>query len=664
MNCAVCSNLGAEEAKGQKLAANQRMAKFIELRDLQRSATTTSCRPCQLLWAALRLRKKDLFEPGGKEVSGLLQMRFASGTPLQISVSGWGEGNIALELFSRRDDHGACHPTIGPAQEVESHSSSPASLTLASSWLQDCLANHPSCRQTALASALPTRVIDVGTNKDLHEPRLVESRGASGTYAALSYCWGDPASHPAFKTTRLNFTAHQDAMPYADMPPTLRDAVAITRNLGLQYLWIDALCIIQGDVQDWAREAGRMCEVYSNATVTISVDHADGSGVGVFAPQAFGVPPQRLDELGDGVVRPVYVRDELKRKHNDITVLLRTTEAEGAHGEPINKRAWTLQEAILSNRTLHYTTNELVWECNTSRSCACRRDQPVELDEESVRCFRSPELFRALSSAERAYLQWRQVVQLFSERSISFDADRLSALSGMAKQFWLMHEDVYGGRREDHRLNRYIAGLWEGDFATQLLWTADDDYWRNPETVSRRPGKWRAPSWSWAAIEGPVMFHPMSHFKGDLEVLDVRVEPLMAEDIYGQVCEGAKIVVHGAIVHGLEITTTEKQDGDLMMGFTEGVRYDLVDAKANRYTMICDYAGSVTRGERYSCLLVGKTWNRGDARPYHGFIVLERVEPGIEIFRRVGVSFRAGALKDTNEVKLFDGVAREFITLV
>ncbi|KAK1654479.1 heterokaryon incompatibility protein [Colletotrichum phormii] len=612
MNCAVCSNLGAEEVKGQKLAANQRMAKFIELQDLQRSTTSTSCRPCQLLWAALRLRKKDLDEPGGKDVSGLLQMRFAPDTPLQISVSGWGEGNIALELFSRRDDHGTCHPTIGPAQEVESHSSSPASLTLASSWLQDCLANHPSCRQTASASTLPTRVIDVGTNEDHHEPRLVESRGASGAYAALSYCLGDPASHPAFKTTRLNFAAHQDAMPYADMPPTLRNAVAATRNLGLQYLWIDALCIIQGDAQDWAREAGRMCEVYSNATVTISVDHADGSGVGIFAPQAFGVPPQRLDELGDGVVRPVYVRDELKRKHNDITVLLRTIEAEGAHGEPIIKRAWTLQEAILSNRTLHYTTNELVWECNTSRCCACRRDQPVELDEESVRCFRSPELFRALSLAERAYLQWRQVVQLFSERSISFDADRLPALSGMAKQFRLMHEDVYGGRQEDHQRNRYIAGLWEGDFATQLLWTADDDYWRNPETVSRRPGKWRAPSWSWAAIEGPVMFHPMSHFKGDLEVLDVRVEPLMAEDMYGQVCEGASIVVHGAIVHGLEITTTEIQDGDLMMGFTEGVRYDLVDTKANRYTMICDYAGSVAR---YSCMLVGKTWNKGDRCP-------------------------------------------------
>ncbi|OHE99076.1 heterokaryon incompatibility protein [Colletotrichum orchidophilum] len=669
MDCAVCSNLGAEEIKDQKLSANQRMAKFIQLHDLKRSAKRASCQPCRLLWAVLCLRK-DIDETSGEEVSGLLQMRFAPGTPLQLSVSGWGQENIALELFSRREDHGLCHPTIGPAQEVESHSSSPASLTLASTWLQDCLESHPSCRQAATASQLPTRVIDVGT-AGLREPHLVESRGASGAYAALSYCWGDPAAHPAFKTTRLNLGAHQEAIPCDSMPPTLRDAVAITRNLGLRYLWIDALCIIQGDAEDWAREAGRMCEVYSNATVTISVDHADGSSVGVFAPQAFGVPPQRLDELGGGA-QPVYVRDELKRKHNDITVLLRTIEAEGAHGEPINKRAWTLQEAILSNRTLHYTTNELVWECNTLRSCACRRDQPVELDEESVRCFRSPGLFRTLSSAGRAYLQWRQVVQLFSERSISFDADRLPALSGMAKQFRMMHEEVYGKQGQQHQQqqqqqqqrSRYIAGLWEGDFATQLLWTADDDYWRNPETVSRRPGKWRAPSWSWAAIEGPIMFHPMSHFKGDLEVLDVQVEPLMAEDIYGQVCEDAKIVVRGAVVHGLKITTTQIQNGDSMMGFTEGVRYDLVDAEANRYTMICDYAGSVARGERYSCLLVGKTWNKGDAHPYHGFIVLQRVEPATDMFRRVGVSFRAGALKDTNEVKLFDGAAREVITLI
>lgn len=102
MNCAVCFSLGAEEVKGQKLGTNQRMAKFIQIHDLQRSATTTSCQFCQLLWASLRLRKKDLCEPGGKDVSGLLQMRFAPGTPLQIFVSGWGQDNIALELFSRR----------------------------------------------------------------------------------------------------------------------------------------------------------------------------------------------------------------------------------------------------------------------------------------------------------------------------------------------------------------------------------------------------------------------------------------------------------------------------------------------------------------------------------------------------------------------------------
>ncbi|KAK1991929.1 heterokaryon incompatibility protein [Colletotrichum falcatum] len=631
MECPICFNLGAREVESQVLNRNQRLVKFIQLGGLKQSAESGQCRECKLLWEALLLRKSVYTK---SELAGYVQLHFAPDSPLQLS------GPVALDIFSRETDGGPRHPTIGPAKEVESHSSAPSSLAQASSWLQSCLANHPTCKQ-ASSPMLPTRVIDVGTD-GLREPCLL--------------LLGDPSVHPVLKTTHENFEAHKTSIPHGGMPGTLRDAVTIARHLGIQYLWIDALCIIQGDPDDWAREAGRMCEVYSNATVTLAVDHADGNSVGIFAPQAFGTPPEQLELDG----RPVYVRDNLKRKHNDVTVLLRAIEMEGSHAEPINKRAWTLQEAILSNRALHYTSNELVWECNTFRLCTCRRDSPVELDEESLRCFRSQALFQEMSTG-RAYLQWRQIVQLFTERSISYDDDRLPALSGMAKQFGLMYE-VANGRKD-----RYLAGLWEGDFATQLMWTSEDDYWRNPEIQSRRPKKWRAPSWSWAAVEGPVMFHPMSHFEQNIEVLEVHVEALYKEDLFGQVQQGARLVIRGALIHGLKVVSEAARPGDSLMGSVAGVRYEIVDKAGIGHTVVWDDASSVLNGgetEKYTCLLVGKTSNKGDAHPYHGFLVLKKVNQDANVFRRVAVSLRRSALDRKEEMGMFKDTKREVMTLV
>ncbi|KAK1566291.1 heterokaryon incompatibility protein [Colletotrichum navitas] len=644
MECSICFNLGAQEVGGQLLSRNQRLVKFIQLGDLKQSAELQRCQECKLLWGALLLRKSDFTE---SELAGYIQLQFAPNSPLLL------HGPVSLDIFSRETDGGPRHPTIGPAKEVESHSSAPSCLALASSWLQDCLANHPACKQASNQN-LPTRVIDVGT-AGLREPFLVETHGTSGAYVALSYCWGDPSVHPVLKTTHKNFVAHKTSIPHAGMPATLRDAVTIARYLGIRYLWVDALCIIQGDPDDWAREAGQMCEVYSNAAVTISADHADGNSVGVFARQAFGTPPQQLKLNG----RPVYVRDNLKRKHNDVTILLRAIEKEGSHAEPINKRAWTLQEAILSNRTLHYTSNELVWECNTFRLCTCRREDPVELDEESLRCLRSPALFREMSTS-RAYLQWRQIVQLFTERSISYDEDRLPALSGMAKQFGLMYEAANGKK------DRYLAGLWEGDLATQLMWTSEDDYWRNPEIQYRRPKKWRAPSWSWAAVEGPVLFHPMSHFKQDFELLEMNVEALTQADLFGQVRKHAKLVIRGSLVHGLKITSHTAKPGDSLMGYVTGVRYEIVDTQGMGHTVIWDDASSVPaiNTEEYTCLLIGKTSNKGDTHPYVGFLVLKRLSQEVNIFSRVAVSLRRSALDTKEEVGLFKSAKREVVTLL
>lgn len=124
-------------------------------------------------------------------------------------------------------------------------------------WLGECRSFHEHCRDTEEA-LLPTRVIDVGSA--LVEPRLhISGETERASYFALSHCWGpsDPKI-PRLVTTRANFKHHCVKLPISSLPKTFRDAVEVTRNLGIRFLWIDSLCVIQGDTADWVHEASKM----------------------------------------------------------------------------------------------------------------------------------------------------------------------------------------------------------------------------------------------------------------------------------------------------------------------------------------------------------------------------------------------------------------------
>ncbi|KAF2817413.1 HET-domain-containing protein, partial [Mytilinidion resinicola] len=199
---------------------------------------------------------------------------------------------------------------------------------------------------------LPTRVINVG--QDESAVFLWETEGKSGKYAALSYCWGD--SRAILKTTRENLGSNKASIELSLLPQTVRDAVEITRRLNIPYLWVDALCIIQRDEEDWARESGNMCNCYSNAYLTISASRSSEASEGCFGMQnLWGGPPHEFNYMGESV----YTRVAKKNTyfHQEPEHLSDTST------EPINSRAWTLQETLLSNRTVFYTSKELVWEC-------------------------------------------------------------------------------------------------------------------------------------------------------------------------------------------------------------------------------------------------------------------------------------------------------------
>ncbi|EUC41130.1 hypothetical protein COCMIDRAFT_61418, partial [Bipolaris oryzae ATCC 44560] len=136
----------------------------------------------------------------------------------------------------------------------------------AKEWLRSCSEKHPQCSPLG-DRPLPTRVIDVG-DKNSSRIRLVVSHGRLDRYIALSHCWGH--SEP-ITTTKDNLDRHiNEGVEIGDLPQTFRDAIEVVRALGFRYLWIDCLCIIQQDGEDWQREVTRMPEVYGNAAMTIA----------------------------------------------------------------------------------------------------------------------------------------------------------------------------------------------------------------------------------------------------------------------------------------------------------------------------------------------------------------------------------------------------------
>ncbi|TGO50683.1 hypothetical protein BCON_0178g00090 [Botryotinia convoluta] len=156
------------------------------------------------------------------------------------------------------------------------------SFETAREWLWDCYRNHKHSCSIKRAALLPFRVIDVGSGNDLGIPHLhISKEGEMGNWAALSHCWEKTRSHV---TNVTNLDRRMHSISLEELPSTLRDAIKVTRCMGLQYLWIDSIYILQGsDVfaqADWLSESRRMRECYKCCDFCIAADDASSDEVG------------------------------------------------------------------------------------------------------------------------------------------------------------------------------------------------------------------------------------------------------------------------------------------------------------------------------------------------------------------------------------------------
>ncbi|KAF4457336.1 HET-domain-containing [Fusarium albosuccineum] len=368
------------------------------------------------------------------------------------------------------------------------------------SWLQECQDCHSACRGD-FTTGLPTRVIDVGSSTE--ETRLYVTKGEPVRYAALSHCWG--GSHPTV-TTRDTIEDFQKHLPLTSESQTFLDAIEVTRALGIDYLWIDSLCIIQGDTADWDTEAPKMAGIYANATVTLSADCAPDSSAGLFnndVARAEGNPSSEIQCINPDDNSPVTIQSRTRTFYSS-NVLPHSREV-SYPPSILSTRGWALQEQVLSRRIIHFYKEEVVWSCATHQRCECRFSES----------YRQGDAFDFLTSIKRSperLLEWWPFeIFKFTRRKLTYPTDRLAAVSGLAA---LVHKDVGG---------KYLCGHWERSMEDSLLWSSDHGR-LDPTPVHRIHATPYAPSWSWASVDGPIELHS-GYYRIEMKFIQGTTQP-------------------------------------------------------------------------------------------------------------------------------------------
>jgi hypothetical protein len=505
-----------------------------------------------------------------------------------------------LRLRTRADSPFASYI---PGRLVTKDSSSPLAQQRIRGWLDHCDSSHP-CMPSK-ENKLPTRVLDVGITGSA-TITLVEGAGRSARYLALSHRWGTSHRITLRKATLGSFMA---GIKLNMLPKTFLDAVHIARTLEIRYLWIDSLCIIQDDVEDWEKEAAEMGYLYLNAYLTIAASFSEDDSSGCFPPwslraksacispdvQSHGMRPIRAnaapllsndDTKADtraaayiansrfamfvypsttsGPVAELTISEEWmpsSLKSDPMTYVIphfgRPFDAPSL--QPLATRAWTLQERLLSPRIMHFCPDQMYWEClvyqvaedgsrireqesNLSRLITTQQ-QPREMD--GIGSTTGMTLIEGFPPSSGGPRQgrwqggWLALVKDYTTRKLTMGDDKLPALSGLAK----LLKEVTG--------DMYVAGLWLDHLLEDMFWRVkarEEQRIQVPGGFThvvgntlcrpRRTAKYRAPTWSWAALDDAhVVFEPLDFDRLLTTVIDGSTTKA-TKNAYGRVTDG------------------------------------------------------------------------------------------------------------------------------
>ncbi|KAJ3527942.1 hypothetical protein NM208_g10456 [Fusarium decemcellulare] len=346
--------------------------------------------------------------------------------------------------------------------------------TTIQSWINECVTAHEGCRPQIQhppgSFVCPKRLLDLSKGSLI----LRENIGQERCYACLSHCWGTNTN--VVKTTKQTLESFRTLIPWDKLSKTFRDAIEICRRLGILYLWIDSLCIIQDSAEDWKEQAAQMADIYQNSFLTLAATKSrDGSG-GCFSETTSHYVAKLVPGYQDIYVRQ---RPPLFPDH--------WTQLDGG-GHPLLNRAWTYQELRLSPRVLHFCSEEVTWVCRTSQ----RSESGLNNRDCNGGGWFKPTLYGCVGERvpqDKDQYTWHRTVQEYSRLQLTFESDRMVALAGLAQR-------AQSARQDD----RYLAGIWERQLPLDLLWMV----WPTPKPKKQKITGY--PSWSWASIKSQVMW--------------------------------------------------------------------------------------------------------------------------------------------------------------
>ena len=315
----------------------------------------------------------------------------------------------------------------------------------------------------------------------------------------LSHCWGPPSKHP-ISTSKDNLEQRMRRIAFDHLSQSFQDAIRITKSLDQRYLWIDSLCIIQDDEEDWIREAAAMAKVYGGSLCTLTALSSEDSTEGCRVKGSAQPSLSRYLDLDFGRHRVRIFEDEPIDWHSEYGDDL---YRHGGYGRnPLRKRAWTLQERELSVRNIHFAQDLVLWECKERKGSNELpwhekkpeddfQPWPIRIDPSESLGPNGP-----VSLRER----WYELMEDYASRSLTKEKDKLPALSGLAFKF-----------KEYFPTGQYLAGLWSSHLPSALLWKTMHrpphvDSYNGKTHKPRRLVSYVAPSWSWASIDGGITF--------------------------------------------------------------------------------------------------------------------------------------------------------------
>jgi Heterokaryon incompatibility protein (HET) len=364
------------------------------------------------------------------------------------------------------------------------------------------------------------------------------------------------------KTTVDNEAQHRKNIDIAKFPTTIRDAIGVCRDIGIGYLWVDALCILQNSAE-WSIEASNMGKIYGLSAFTLAISSSTNSNEGFLQKR----DAEAFDT--ESVGKATIAQTGIQIPHKSLESIKNTC--------PLDSRGWAFQEERLSPRIMHWTAHGIFWTC-LSGTCAETKAEflPHERGHETSRFqnFQQAE-FDVLGNGQSRAIQidyaWLKLIEDYSTRDFTFRYDRLPALSGVVGKYF-----AEISKTEDEE--KYVAGLWLHSLYKGLLWTVRE----GTRGASDKMISWFdvASSWSWASIPPEKGIRYSSRFgRSACRILSHEIQ-LASKDQFGailsaKICLKARLrpLVH--LERKIEWPNNESKDetGHPSFADTEGSVY-------------------------------------------------------------------------------------------